>query len=104
MKLKFWKHKQIFINLVRDEMLFENKAISEQMLTNQRAKVKANAATVEAYQAAVRKAQETLDDTIVYAPMDGKLSVDDVAVGTYATAGSTKLVTIGSTDPIHVQF
>jgi membrane fusion protein (multidrug efflux system) len=30
--------------------------------------------------------------------------VDDVAVGTYATAGSTKLVSIGSLDPIYAQF
>lgn len=91
-------------DLARDEMLFESKAISEQMLTNQRAEVEANVATVEAYRAALRKAQENLDDTIVYAPMNGRLSVDDVAVGTYAMAGSTKLVTIGSTDPIYAQF
>ena len=91
-------------DLARDEILFEDRAISEQMLTNKRAEVAANVATVEAYQAALRKAQENLDDTVVYAPMDGRLSVDDVAVGTYATAGSTKLVTIGSTDPIYAQF
>lgn len=91
-------------DLARDEMLFEHKAASEQTVTNQRATVAANAATVESYQAALRKARENLDDTIVYAPIDGKLSVDDVSVGTYATAGSTKLVTIGSVDPIYVQF
>ena len=91
-------------DLARDEMLFENKAVSEQTLTNQRAEVAAYEATVESYKAALRKAHENLDDTIVYAPMDGQLSVDDVAVGTYATAGSTKLVTIGSTNPIYAQF
>ena len=36
--------------------------------------------------------------------MSGRVSVDDVAVGTYATAGSTKLVSIGSLDPIYAQF
>lgn len=91
-------------DLARDEMLFENNAISEQTVTNQRAIVAANAATVESYKASLRKARENLDDTIVYAPIDGKLSVDDVSVGTYATAGSTKLVTVGSLDPIYVQF
>lgn len=91
-------------NLARDEMLFENNAASEKTVTNQRATVAANAATVESYKASLRKAREYLDDTIVYAPMDGKLSVDDVSVGTYAAAGSTKLVTIGSLDPIYVQF
>ncbi len=91
-------------NLARDEMLFENNAVSEQTVTNQRAIVAANAATVDSYKASLRKTRENLDDAIVYAPMDGKLSVDDVSVGTYATAGSTKLVTIGSLDPIYVQF
>ena len=91
-------------DLARDEMLFASNAVSEQMLTNQRASVAAYEATVESYKAALRKAKENLDDTIVYAPIGGQLSVDDVAVGTYATAGSTKLVTIGSTDPIYAQF
>lgn len=90
--------------LYRDEMLFKDKAISEQSLFNKREDVQANIATVESERAAVRKAQENLDDTIVYAPMSGRLSVDDVAVGTYATAGSTKLVSIGSLDPIYAQF
>lgn len=91
-------------DLYRDEMLFSEKAISEQELFNQRENVKANMATVDSERAAVRKAQENLDDTIVYAPMSGRLAVDDVAVGTYATAGSTKLVSIGSLDPIYAQF
>ncbi|ORT99176.1 RND efflux system, membrane fusion protein CmeA [Anaerovibrio sp. JC8] len=90
--------------LSRDEMLFSEKAISEQELFNQREDVAANQAIVESQRAAVQKAKENLDDTIVYAPMSGRLSVDDVAVGTYATAGSTKLVSIGSLDPIYAQF
>ena len=90
--------------LDRDEMLFSDKAISEQSLVNQREDVAANRATVESKRAALQKARENLQDAIVYAPMDGQVSVDDVAVGTYATAGSTTLVTIGSHDPIYVQF
>ena len=91
-------------DLARDEMLWQNKAISEQELTNKQADVDGYTATVETYQASVQKARENLDDTIVYAPMDGWASLDDVAVGTYATAGSTKLVTIGTLDPIYAQF
>ena len=52
----------------------------------------------------VQKAKENLADAMVYAPMTGQVAVDDVAVGTYATAGTTKLVTIGSTNPIYAQF
>lgn len=91
-------------DLDRDEMLYESKAISAKTVSNQKAIVESDIATVESYKAALRKARENLDDTIVYAPINGKLSVDDVAVGTYATAGTTKLVTIGSLDPIYVQF
>lgn len=91
-------------NLARNEMLWQDKAISEQTLTNSRADVAGYMATVESERAAVRKAQENLDDTVVYAPMDGQAAVDDVAVGTYATAGSTNLVTVGTMDPIYVQF
>lgn len=91
-------------DLARNEMLWQDKAISEQTLTNKRADVNGYMATVELERAAVRKAQENLDDTVVYAPMSGQVAVDDVAVGTYATAGSTNLVTIGTMDPIYVQF
>lgn len=91
-------------DLYRNEILFKNKAVSAQSVDNKRAEVAADVATVESYQASLRKAHENLDDTVVYAPMNGKLSVDDVAVGTYATAGTTKLVTIGSTDNVYVQF
>lgn len=91
-------------DLARNEILWQDRAISEQTLTNKRADVDGYLATVESGQAAVRKAQENLDDTVVYAPMDGRAAVDDVAVGTYATAGMTNLVTVGTMDPIYVQF
>lgn len=91
-------------DLARNEILWQDRAISEQTLTNKRADVDGYLATVESEQAAVRKAQENLDDTVVYAPMDGRAAVDDVAVGTYATAGMTNLVTVGTMDPIYVQF
>ena len=91
-------------DLDRYEKLWLDRAISEQTVANKRAEMAEQQATVESEQAAVRKAQENLDDIIVYAPMDGRVAVDDVAVGTYATAGSTKLVTIGTMDPIYVQF
>ena len=91
--------------LERYETLWKDRAVSEQTLTNKRADVEGYMATVAAERAAVRKAQENLDDTIVYAPLNGRVSsVDDVAVGTYATAGTTNLVTIGSMDPINIQF
>ena len=92
------------IDLQRNEQLLAAAAVSEQVVTTQRAQVAAYQANVDAMAALVQQAQQNLDDTVVYAPMSGKLAVDDVAVGTYAAAGNTTLVTIGSSTPIFVQF
>ncbi|MBR2215239.1 MAG: efflux RND transporter periplasmic adaptor subunit [Selenomonadaceae bacterium] len=91
-------------DLYRDQELLASDAISEQTVTTQQAQVDAYAAAAAANAALLRKAQEDLDDTVVYSPLTGQLSVDDVAVGTYAVAGSTTLVTVGSSDPIYAQF
>ena len=88
----------------RNEQLYQMQAIAEQTLVNSREDLDGYIAAVDAAQVAIRKAQENLDDTIVYAPMDGRISLDDVAVGTYAMAGSTILVTMGTIDPVYVQF
>ena len=90
--------------LDRNERLFDAGAISEQVLSNQRANCKALSADVAANEAMLIKAQEDLIDTIVYAPMSGRLAIDDIPIGTYVNPGNTTLVTIGSVDPIFVQF
>ena len=92
------------IDLQRDQELLNSAAISEQTVTTQQALVNQYSAAVAANRALLKKAQENLDDTVIYAPMSGRLSVDEVAVGTYAVAGNTTLVTIGSTRPIYVTF
>ena len=90
--------------LDRDERLFDAGAISEQILSNQRANCNALSADVAANEAMLIKAQEDLVDTIVYAPISGRLAIDDIPIGTYVNPGNTTLVTIGSVDPIFVQF
>lgn len=99
------------IDLQRNEKLFAEEAIPEQAVSTQAAKVRAdeatcaaNEASIYACQAALRTAQENLADTDIYAPMTGQLGVDDVAVGTFVSAGQTTLVTLGSPDPIFAQF
>ena len=98
-------------DLKRYEQLFSEAAIAEQTVTNQAAVVRANEATcaaneaaIYACQAALKTAQENLQDTQIYAPISGKVGLDDVAIGTLATPGTTTLVTIGSVDPIFAQF
>ena len=92
------------VDLQRDEELWLANAISEQTLINQRAAVKSQEAEVEAQEALLQKAKDDLADTIVYAPMSGRLGIDDVPVGTLSTAGVTSLATIGLVDPVFVQF
>ena len=99
------------IDLRRNEQLFREAAIAEQAVATQAAKVRADEATcaaneaaIFACQAALKTAQQDLADTEIYAPMSGQLGVDDVAVGTFVSAGQTTLVTVGAPDPIFVQF
>ncbi len=92
------------VDLQRDEELWASQAISEQSLDNQRAAVKAQESEVTANEALLQKAKDDLADTMVYAPMSGRLGIDDVPVGTYSTAGNTALATIGIVDPVYVQF
>lgn len=92
------------IDLARYEKLAATGAISEQTLTTQEATVASNRSSYNDAVALMQKAQENLDDTVIRAPISGKLSVDDVAVGTYVTSGNTDLVSVGSINPIYVQF
>lgn len=91
-------------DLERNERLYEAQVISQQTLINSRSDFDSYAANLESAQAALRKAKENLEDTFVYAPMDGRAALDDVAIGTYALAGNTTLVTIGTVDPIYVLY
>ena len=91
-------------DLGRYEQLVASNAISRQTYDNQLSTVNAYQAAADAAQAQLIKAQQDLADTTIYAPMSGQLSVDDVAVGTFATAGTTNLVTVGSSNPVYAKF
>lgn len=91
-------------DLARYEQLISSGAISKQAYDSQRAATASYGAVLEAAQAQVQLAQDNLGDTIVTAPFSGTLSMDDVNVGAFATAGTTGLVTISSSDPLYVQF
>lgn len=95
----------------RYQTLLAQNAISDQQAATQQSQVEALTASLNAQQAIidsnaamVKKAQEDLDDTIVYAPTDGKLDINDIDVGAYATAGNTVLVTMGSVNQVYAQF
>lgn len=92
------------IDLQRYEKLEASGAIAEQTLTTQRATVETNRSEYEDMQTLLQEAEENLDDTVVRSPISGKLSVDDVAAGTYVTSGSTQLVSVGTINPVYVSF
>ena len=73
-------------------------------MTDQEAATAQQNAVLQAQEAQVAAAQDNMDDTIVYAPFSGTLNVDDVPIGTFATAGGTALVTISSNNPVFVDF
>lgn len=91
-------------DLARDAQLINSNAISDQAYTNQEHTVAAYQAVVEANLAQVDKAEKDLNDTTVRSPISGRLDVNDVATGTYATAGNTTLVSLGAVDPVYIQF
>lgn len=92
------------IDLARYEELLKDGAIPEQQATTQAATVRSYEAALAANEASIRLAMQNLEDTKIYAPMSGQLGVDDVAVGTFVSAGQTTLVTLGAPDPIFAQF
>lgn len=92
------------IDLLRYEKLAETGAISEQTLTTQRATVETNESNYRNMQSLLQKAQENLDDTIIRSPISGKLSVNEMSPGSFVTTGNTELVSVGSVNPIAVQF
>ena len=92
------------IDLQRYEKLAETGAISEQTLTTQRATVETNESNYRNMQSLLQKAQENLDDTIIRSPISGKLSVNEMSPGSFVTTGNTELVSVGSVNPIAVQF
>lgn len=92
------------LNYHRYRALAAQDAASAQAVTDREAAVRQQEAVVQANAAQVQRARDNVKDTIIYAPFSGKLSVDDVPVGTYVTAGSTALVTISSTNPVFVEF
>lgn len=91
-------------DLSRYAQLVDSAAISEQQYTNQQQTVAAYQAAVEANSAQVANAQKNYDDTVVCAPIAGRLDVNDVATGTYAAAGNTALVSLGAVNPVYIQF
>ncbi|MDF2570784.1 MAG: efflux transporter, family, subunit [Sporomusa sp.] len=97
-----WENSRI--DTERYQNLLNAAAIPEQRLTTQKATERQNEAVMASYRALVKKAQDDVNSTLVVSPINGRIDVNDVSVGTYVQAGSTTLVTVGASDPVFVQF
>lgn len=78
--------------------------ISQQTLDTQVAQAAEDAATVEVNRASLQQAQEDEQDTLILSPVDGRIDLSDLSIGDFVAAGSTKIATLSSIDPIWVQF
>jgi len=88
----------------RYNQLAEQGAISQQTLDNAVAEERQNAAAANANWAKVQQAQEDIEDTMILSPLNGRIDINDLSIGSFVSAGSTIMATISSVDPVMVKF
>jgi len=79
-------------------------AIAQETLDNALAEERQNAAAANANWAKVQQAQEDIEDTTILSPLNGRIDINDLSIGSFVTAGSTIMATISSVDPVMVKF
>lgn len=84
--------------------LYEQNAISKQLLDNAIMQRDQAQASVNAQEALLENAQISMTETNVTAPFNGRIDTTALEVGNYVTAGQTVLAKISNTDPVFVQF
>jgi membrane fusion protein (multidrug efflux system) len=79
-------------------------AIAQETLDNALAEERQNAAAANANWAKVQQAQEDIEDTTILSPLNGRIDINDLSIGSFVSAGSTIMATISSVDPVMVKF
>lgn len=93
------------VDLKRDQALYAQKAVSQQILDTQAALVRSTAAIVKSDQAAVESAAINLGYTRVTSPVAGRVGLRQVDVGNLVQAGQTTgIVVVTQEQPISVMF
>jgi RND family efflux transporter MFP subunit len=90
--------------LERAENLLRSQVISREEYDRRRSQHSQMSASLDAARAAVESAKLDTEFTDVLAPIGGRVSRADVTPGNYVTAGSTRLTTLVSVNPIYVYF
>lgn len=89
---------------IRYEQLVKAGAISQQQYDIALASEQEALAQVNNLKGSLTQSELNLGYTVVRAPMSGKIGVDLMSAGTFATSGQTVLATVSSMDPVQVQF
>lgn len=92
------------MNAERYSSLYNQNAVSKQVLDNAVMQRDQAQASVNAQEAILENAQINMTDTSVVAPFSGRIDTTALEVGNYVTAGQTTLAKISNTDPVFVQF
>ncbi|MHA6687160.1 efflux RND transporter periplasmic adaptor subunit [Mesorhizobium sp. A556] len=89
----------------RTEQLVTSRTASAQSLDDARAELLQAKANVASAQAAVETAQINVDNTVIKAPIPGRIGTSAVSVGSLVTANQTDaLATIRQIDPVNVDL
>jgi membrane fusion protein, multidrug efflux system len=93
------------VDLKRNQALYAEKAVSQQVLATQQALVRSTAATVKSDQAAAESAAINLGYTRVTSPVAGRVGLRQVDVGNLVQAGQTNgIVVVTQEQPISILF
>lgn len=84
--------------------LYEQNAVSKQMLDNAVTARDQARASVKALEGLLLNAQINMEETKVTAPFTGRTDTSSVEVGNFVEAGKTTLTKISNTDPVFVKF
>lgn len=93
------------VDLKRDQALYAQKAVSQQVLDTQAALVRSTAATVKSDNAAAEAAAINLSYTRITSPVAGRVGLRQVDIGNLVQAGQTNgVVVVTQIQPISVLF
>ena len=88
----------------RANKLFNQQAVSEELIDTRRSNMHQTAAAVASVKAALTSAKLNLEYTQVTAPITGRVSFANETAGNYVTAGQTQLTNLVSTENMHAYF
>lgn len=92
------------ITLNRSRTLYEQRATSKDAMDSSVAETAALRAALAAAEAQLVTTKDDLANTVITAPIGGKIGVSNFSVGNYVTSASGPIATIIQYDPLRVQF